>query len=335
MKHITQKKKKNQVLSKFIKEFVSEKNWELIKDCSTFLMMVADRNMENEKQHKGNSCKNRFCPVCAWKKARKDALALAVQMEYIKQEQKKEFIFLTLTTPNVLAEDLESEIVAYNHAFQKLMQRKEVRSVVKGYARKLEVTYDKERFITKKMYKQRKAYYQNRSLIVGDNNPNYDTYNPHFHVLIAVNKSYFNQAKQYINHDRWLELWQQVTDNSDITQVDVRKVRENKKKEVSEVAKYSAKDNEYLVDQNVFEVFYKALKGKRLIVQSGLFKESMKLWKEGKLDKYKEVDTTEYVYALLYNWGKGKYVEEERRLLTEEEQKQLNGQLLDEKDIEE
>jgi len=334
MKHITEKKKKNQVLSKFIKELVSESSWELISDCSTFLMMVADKDMENEKQHKGNSCKNRFCPVCSWKKARKDALALAIQMEYIKQKQKKEFIFLTLTTPNVFANELESEIKAYNHAFQKLMQRKEVRTIAKGYVRKLEVTYDKERFITKKMYKHRKDYYQRRGLSVGDHNPNYDTYNPHFHVLLAVNKSYFNDPDQYIKHDRWLELWQQVTDNPNITQVDVRKVRENKKKEVSELAKYSAKDNEYLVDRNVFEVFYKSLKGKRLVVQSGLFKESMKLWKDGELDKYIEEDPTEYVYALLYNWGKGKYVEDEKRLLTESEQQEVNGKLFDEMEVE-
>lgn len=333
MEHITAKKKKNQVLSKFIKGFVSEDSWELIKDCSTFLMMVADKDMENEKQHKGNSCKNRFCPVCSWRKARKDALALAVQMEYIKQEQQKEFIFLTLTAPNVAENDLESEIKSYNHAFQKLMQRKEVKTVVKGYVRKLEVTYDQERFITKKMYKHRKNYYQKRGLNVGDHNPNFDTYNPHFHVLIAVNKNYFNNSHSYIRHDRWLELWQQVTNNPAITQVDVRKVRENKKREVSELAKYSAKDNEYLVDQHVFEVFYNALKGKRLIVHSGLFKNSMKLWKDGELDKYKEVDTTEYVYALLYNWGKGKYVEDERRLLTETEQQEINGKLFDEMGI--
>jgi|SRR5699024_5099652 len=136
-----------------------------------------------------------------------------------------------------------------------------------------------------------------------------------------------------VNFMRWLELWQQVTDNPNITQVDVRKVRENKKKEVSEIAKYSAKDSDYLVDENVFEVFYKALKGKRLIVQSGLFKESMKLWKDGKLDKYKEVDTTEYVYALLYSWGKGNYVEDERRLLTDKERKEINHQLIEEEDV--
>mgnify|MGYP002562553861 CR=1 FL=1 len=331
MDKYTEKKRKNQVLSIFIQKFVSEASWELIEDCNTFMMMVADKSMEKLKQHKGNTCKHRFCPVCAWKKARKDALALGIQMEYIKQEHQKDFIFLTLTTPNVEADELENEIKIYNHAFQKLMQRKEVSKITKGYVRKLEVTYDKERFITKNMYKHRKKYYEFRGLSVGNNNPNYDTYNPHFHVLIAVNKNYFNNSWSYIKHERWLELWQQVTDNPNITQVDVRKVRENKKKEVSEIAKYAAKDNDYLVDENVFEVFYKALKGKRVIVQSGLFKESMKLFKNGELDKYKEVDTTEYMYALMYSWGKDDYVEQEKRLLTDKEKKEINYQLLDEK----
>jgi len=306
MDKYTKKKRKNQVLVNFIKSFVSEASLELIEDCNTFMMFVSDEKMEKKKQHKGNSCKNRFCPICSWRKAKKDALALSVQMKYIKEEHKKEFIFLTLTAPNVPADELEEEIKMYNHSFQKLMQRKEVKTIVKGYVRKLEVTYNAER----------------------------NDYHPHFHVLIAVNKSYFTQTKQYINRDRWLELWQQVTDNPSITQVDVRKVRENSNKEVAEVAKYSAKDSDYLIDEKVFEVFYKALKGKRLIVQSGLFKESMKLFKNGELDKYKEVDQTKYVYALLYNWGKGEYVGKEKRLLTEDEQKEINGQLFDEMEIE-
>ena len=81
--------------------------------------------------------------------------------------------------------------------------------------------------------------------------------------------------------------------------------------------------------------FYKALKGKRLIVFSGLFKDGSTLFSAGELDKYMEVDTTEYIYALLYNWGKGSYVEKEKRELTVEERKQLNKQLINEMDIEE
>src|SRR5690625_1980535 len=100
----------------------------------------------------------------------------------------------------------------------------------------------------KKMYKQRKVYYQSRGLNAGDNNPNYDTYNPHFHVLLAVNKNYFNNSWSYIKRDRWLEIWQQVTKNSLITQVDVRKVRNSKDDKVYEIAKYSAKDSDYIIN---------------------------------------------------------------------------------------
>lgn len=309
VKH-TKKKRKNGVLAYFMEKLVSEhlvsaNTLELIKECNTFMMMVADESLEKKKQHKGNSCKNRFCPICAWKKARKDALALSVMMSYLKQEEKKEFIFLTLTAPNVPAEELNDEIKHYNQSFQRLMQRKEVRQVVKGYARKLEITYNEER----------------------------DDYHPHFHVLIAVNKSYFTDTKQYISRDRWLELWQQVTKNTLITQVDVRKVRNGRDDKVYEIAKYSAKDSDYLQNQKVFEAFYNALKGKRLIVFSGLFKEAMTKFKDGDLDGYKEKDMTKYVYAIMYNWGDKKYLEIEKRLLTDEELKEVNGQLIDEKDV--
>src|SRR5699024_798880 len=111
----TQKKRNNGVLAYFMEKLVSEKvvsenTMELAKECNTFIMMVADETLEKKKQEKGNTCKNRFCPICAWKKSRKDALALSVMMAYLKQEEKKEFIFLTLTAPNVPADELNDEI---------------------------------------------------------------------------------------------------------------------------------------------------------------------------------------------------------------------------------
>src|SRR5699024_6581387 len=167
--------------------------------------------------------------------------------------------------------------------------------IVKGYARKLEITYNEE----------------------------CDDYHPHFHVLIAVNKSYFNQATQYISRDRWFELWIQVTKNPLITHVDGRKVRSLNVNRIFEIANYSAKDNDYLQNQKVFEVFYKALKSKRLIVFSGLFKEAMTKFKNGELDEYKEKDLTKYVYAIMYTWSDKKYLEMEKRLLTDDEMEEI------------
>lgn len=306
----TQKKCKNSVLAYFmgklvLENLVTENTLRLVKECNTFMMMVADVSLEKKKQYKGNSCKNRFCPICAWKKSRKDALALSIMMAYLKKEEKKEFIFLTLTAPNVPAAELNEEIKSYNHSFKKLMERKEVKAIVKGYARKLEITYNEER----------------------------NDYHPHFHALIVVNKSYFTDTKQYITRDRWLELWKEVTKNPLITQVDVRKVSNGRGDKVYEIAKYSAKDSDYLLNQNVFEVFYKALKGKRLIVFSGLFKEAMIKFKNGELNQYKEKDMTKYVYAIMYNWGSKKYVELEKRYLSDDELEEINGKLIDEKEL--
>ncbi len=105
-------------------------------------------------------------------------------MEHLRLKESKEFIFLTLTTPNVTGEELEQAIKEYNLAFKRLLKLKEVAPIVKGYIRKLEVTYQGEKYITKKLWNRKKDYYIKLGLKIGDLEPNYNTYNPHFHVVI-------------------------------------------------------------------------------------------------------------------------------------------------------
>lgn len=302
MEKYTEKKQRNQVFQKFIKRHIGENQMDLVEDCNTFLSFVADKTLEKQKLYKANSCKNRFCPVCAWRKARKDALGLSLMMQYIKQQENKEFIFLTLTTPNVMSDELENEIKRYNNSFRKLIKRKKVGSVIKGYVRKLEITYNKKR----------------------------DDYNPHFHVLIAVNKSYFTDKRYYISQQEWLGLWRDVTGISEITQVQVQKIRQNNNKELYEMAKYSGKDSDYLINQKVFDAFYKSLKGKQVLVYSGLFKEAKKKLKNGDLDYLKEIDPTEYIYQIFYIWKQKEYLASELHDLTEQEKRELNHQMIDE-----
>ncbi|WP_125149026.1 protein rep, partial [Clostridium carnis] len=207
----TGKKKKNPRFSSYIEPLVSKKLSERIKECGDFLQMLSDLSLENSKLHKANFCGNRFCPMCSWRVACKDSLEISILMEHLRKEENKEFIFLTLTAPNVKGEFLNEEINKYNKSFKKLMERKKVKQIVKGYIRKLEVTYQKEKYITNELWKRKKDYYKSKGLEVGDLEPNYDTYNPHFHVVIAVNKSYFSDKGYYINHDRWLNLWREST----------------------------------------------------------------------------------------------------------------------------
>lgn len=302
MEKYTEKKQRNQVFQKFIKRHIGENQMDLVEDCNTFLSFVADKTLEKQKLYKANSCKNRFCPVCAWRKARKDALGLSLMMQYIKQKEKKEFIFLTLTTPNVQNEQLEDEIKHYNKSFKKMVERKKVKSIIKGYVRKLEITYNKKR----------------------------DDYNPHFHVLIAVNKSYFTDKRYYISQQEWLDLWRDVTGISEITQVQVQKIRQNNNKELYEMAKYSGKDSDYLINQKVFDAFYKSLKGKQVLVYSGLFKEAKKKLKNGDLDYLKEIDPTEYIYQIFYIWKQKEYLASELYDLTEQEKREINHKMIDE-----
>ena len=302
MEKYTEKKQRNQVFQKFIKRHIGDNQMDLVEDCNTFLSFVADKTLEKQKLYKANSCKNRFCPVCAWRKARKDALGLSLMMQYIKQQEKKEFIFLTLTTPNVQNEQLEDEIKHYNKSFKKMVERKKVKSIIKGYVRKLEITYNKKR----------------------------DDYNPHFHVLIAVNKSYFTDKRYYISQQEWLDLWRDVTGISEITQVQVQKIRQNNNKELYEMAKYSGKDSDYLINQKVFDAFYKSLKGKQVLVYSGLFKEAKKKLKNGDLDYLKEIDPTEYIYQIFYIWKQKEYLASELYDLTEQEKREINHKMIDE-----
>ncbi|MDN7231782.1 protein rep [Staphylococcus haemolyticus] len=306
MDKYTEKKQRNQVFQKFIERHVKEGQMDLIRECNTFLSFVADKTLEKQKLHKSNLCKNRFCPICAWRRARKDALGLSLMMQYIKQQEDKQFIFLTLTTPNVTSEHLESEIKHYNESFRRLSNRKHFKSIAKGYVRKLEITYNQKR----------------------------DDYNPHFHVLIAVNKSYFTDKRYYISQKEWLNLWRDVTGNPEITQVHVQKVKQNNNKELYEMAKYSGKDSDYLINQKVFDTFYKSLKGKQILVYSGLFKEARKKLKNGDLDYLKEVDPTEYIYQIFYHWNQKEYLASEIFDLTEEEKSKINHQMIDEIDEE-
>lgn len=302
------KKKQNLRIYEFIEKKLSESGRELFRSCSTFNQFITTEDKQSLKLIHSNPCKHRFCPICAWRKARKDAMKISIMMEAIKVEEKKEFLFLTLTTPNIKADMVRSEIDRFNKAFNKLFKRRKIERPIKGYIRKLEMTYNKER----------------------------DDYNPHFHVLLCVNKSYFTDKRYYIPQKEWLEMWREVTDLPEITQVHIQKVQLIKGgNAVAEIAKYSAKDYEMATSQDVFDVFYSALKGRQLIVYGGLLKEYALKYEKGELDKYKGEDKNEYFYKLIASWNKDLLkFDKEYQELTEFEKQKYNGHSIDELEVE-
>lgn len=310
--------------------------------CRHRIVARADKTLEKKKIEAGESCKSPWCPACMLAQARRDAARIAVLMKWIQVKEGKIFWFVTLTAPNVTGDKLKEEITKYNKSFNKLMGREEVERAVKGYVRKLEVTYNKEPFITRDMWygnkerhiKPQGRYFKEKGLKVGDANPNFDTYHTHFHVLLAVNRTYENDPDQHISKWRWLQLWREVMEDQTITQVDARRVTVSAGREVGEVAKYTAKDADYAVSPEVFAVYYRALTRRQKTTYGGLFADANKLYKEGELDELKEKDLTEYVYRLFYQWEHDGYLLADIRELMEQECAAIHGQTIEEMELE-
>lgn len=144
-------------------------------------------------------CKDRLCATCQWKRSQKTfATAMTVANHALEQNPNLRFLFLTLTVPNVLLEELSNTLDQMMKAWKRLIERKEIKKILVGYHRALEITY----------------------------NCVNNTYHPHFHIAFCVPPSYF--GKNYIQRDRWLKLWQEAMRMDQISQVDIRTIRARK-----------------------------------------------------------------------------------------------------------
>lgn len=291
------KKKQNLRVSGIAEKLVSDgsismtkKTLDNVKNCNDYVAFVGDVGLDKLKKVGANSCKNRFCPICSYTKACKDALELSVMLQYLSDAFSYRFLFVTLTVPNVRGNELDDKIKQMNEAFNRFKGYSAVKKAYKGMVRKLEVTYNRDT----------------------------DMYHPHFHLLIAVNKSYFD-SRDYIKRDDLLALWQKAVRDDTITQVDVRAVKKGQEiNAVLEMAKYVSKDSDYAINNSVFKVFYNALKNKRLINFLGAFKDAKSLYDKGELDKYKEEDDTVYKWLLHMFWqSKDEVYKMEKEELTE------------------
>lgn len=324
----TNKKDLNRKATNYIEKHLTIKSVVRFETCSSWMQFLTNGEMSVKRLHKTDACGNRFCPICTWKTAKKDAIKLSVMLDAVKEVEGKEFLFLTLTASNCTGEELAFEIDRFNKAVSKLFRRRNVDRVVKGYIRKLEVTTDQEPHITEELYKRKKGYFDMRGYKVGDANPQYNTYNPHVHIIVVVNKTYFTDAKTFINQEKWLEMWQECMEDKTITQVDAKKVRNTgNSNAVLEIAKYSAKGSDLYHSEAVFDTFYIALKKRQLLVFSGMMKDYAKKYENGELDRFKKQDEAVYTHLLQSIW-KGSNYENKLKDLSPVEFEEFNKRAL-------
>lgn len=262
-KNFPQKKMLSIYLAESYKRLNNAKSYR-IAECGTFLEYKYFVKDKKRKLNQANFCKCRLCPMCAWRRSLKIFGQVSKVMDHALEKQDYRFIFLTLTCKNVEGLDLSSTIDNLFSAYNLLTKRKAFKQSIKGWFRGLEVTHNIEK----------------------------DTYHPHFHVVLMVNKSYFNKAEIYISQEDWTSLWKSCLNVDYSPIVDVRAFKTSSKlqtsKSVAETAKYTVKDTDLIIKDNhgdideemtdkTVEILDEALANRRLTAFGGELKKIHKL----------------------------------------------------------
>ncbi len=292
-----EKKVRNEILAESYKRLGNEKYYR-VRDCSTFLEFK--RFEDNSlKLNRANFCRIRLCPLCVWRRSLKIFGQVSKIMNEMEKEKEYSYLFLTLTCKNVLGSELKNVIDELFKGFNVLTRNTRFKKAVKGYFRALEVTHN--------LNKKSKSY---------------DTYHPHFHVILVINNTYFNDSKYYISQKEWTKIWK---DSMKLKYSPIVYIQKYKGfgSGVAEVAKYTVKDNDYLVvdemnniDENMtdkaVEILDIALANRRLISVGGKMREVHKMMNlddmvEGDLVNTDNEEIREDLGYIIeqYNWSIG------------------------------
>ena len=260
-----------------------------LRDCASWLTFALDG--DEKKLKSANFCRVRLCPMCQWRRALKTYGQVRAILDYLKRDRDYCYLFLTLTVKNCYPDELGRTLDSMMIAWNRFIGYKPFKLAVNGWFRSLEVVHDVNELITPAMWygdranhvKGRAKYYKSQGLKIGDPNPNFDLMHPHFHVLLAVNKSYFKDSRIYLNQEKWVQLWNKALRADYVPVVDVRRIKGDVIESVSEACKYTVKDADYIVPADwdlttrTVAVLDKALDKRRFLAFGGALKEAHKL----------------------------------------------------------
>lgn len=230
-----------------------------------------------------NFCRKRYCPMCQWRKSEKQySNCLKLSQELNSHGYK--FIHLVLTVPNCEGGVvLQDTIKQMNKAFALFIRMKEIKRAFKGILRCLEISY------------------------------NYEThlFHPHFHCLVAVKASYFNNPKHYVKYDTVRELWSKAYKSDRLLQVSLGAIKGEDTLGFAEVSKYCLKPLEFEKGTDVENAYILytlaySLKGLRFTQTYGVIKSELaKIKEENKSSE--RVETFKQMYEFVWNYRYHKY----------------------------
>lgn len=291
----------SELLANSYERLTLDKKAQRVRECGTFLewslppepaaglhrgVPAAAPEQDKPRLSAANFCRDRLCPMCNWRRCHK-IFSQVSRIQTVLSASDYDFVFVTLTVPNVDGSELSDEIDKMQAAWHKFIKYKRIQSAFVGYFKSLEVTRNND--------KRSKSY---------------GTYHPHYHIIFVVRKCYFT-GRDFIKRDELLALWKRAKRDDRITQVDIRRVTDKQKQKeliidgvkqkvdftelgsaVAEIAKYAVKSSDFLgkmdkhgriivplpewLTDEIVSVYSVALAGRRLCAFGGVFEQVRK-----------------------------------------------------------
>lgn len=216
------------------------------------------------KLHQAWFSRNKFDPLSAHRKGILMFFQTSRVMDKIlEQAPNTRFIFLTCTTKNVKASDIEKELDRYYVGFRRIFgtgkevisAAREFNKQIDGTIKELEVTFNKKE----------------------------DSYHIHAHIILAVKPAYF-LPQNYMKQKAIRQLWAKAADLDYDPFVFIETIKGHGnalKKAVAEISKYPTKPTSILslsedLGAEVLSNLQRALYNRRLITFTGIFRKIRK-----------------------------------------------------------
>jgi len=241
---------------------------ERMKECASYLSfgLWQQSNSEfglkyNKRLLSSNFCKARLCPQCQARRS----IRLFQQLDSIVSVYKERYpshrgLMLTLTIPNVPEDQLSEGVDRILAGFRKMTNSRKWKGFAKAAFRSLEVSY----------------------------NPKTETFHPHLHVLLMVDKNYFTRDRgKYLTQEDWQSWWSECMDAPPGQEyiIEVHTVKRRKgqsaKGALAEVTKYAVKPEDvywlkengsYAASSEIIMALHYALRGRHLVMFYGEFR---------------------------------------------------------------
>lgn len=205
-------------------------------------------------------CRVRHCPVCQWRRTLMwQARFYQALPKIVVSYPSSRWLFLTLTVRNCGIDALGTTLTEMNAAFKRMEKRKDL-APLQGWIRATEVTRGRD-----------------------------GSAHPHFHCLLMVPPSWF--TRDYVKHERWVELWRDCLRVNYAPNIDIRAVKtktgamvsnvaEQLQSAVAETLKYSVKPEDMTDDPAWFLELTRQLHKRRFISTGGALKNVLQLDRE-------------------------------------------------------